>query len=91
VRADPDINNVLENLQPLCRSCNAFKRNRAEDYRPDRGAWIVATIPEAHIVLHPTKRRARYGSNGWALAAGNCQSRRNCHQKLSPVVEIIES
>lgn len=69
---DPITHNVLANLQPLCRRCNSMKRSRPEDYRPDHGAWITATYgDEAAKTLHPTKRRARYGSNGWKLIISN--------------------
>jgi hypothetical protein len=68
VLPDPLVRNVLSNMQPLCRSCNTWKRSRVEDYRPDAGAWIVATFgADASVALHNTKPRARYGSNGWKL------------------------
>lgn len=32
--------NGLDNLQPLCQSCNLTKHDRAEDYRWDSGEWV---------------------------------------------------
>lgn len=32
--------NGLENLQPLCGSCNLTKHDRAADYRWDNGEWV---------------------------------------------------
>lgn len=67
VRADPVARNILANLQPLCRRCNTWKRDRVEDKRPDAGAWIVATFgDDASKPLHPTGKRARYGHT-WTL------------------------
>lgn len=38
--------NSLENGQPLCVACNAFKgqTNPSKDYRPDKGAWIAELV-----------------------------------------------
>ena len=47
----PDCSPALNdwpNLQLLCRSCNTQKRLLSTDYRPDRGAWIIA-----HLAAHP--------------------------------------
>lgn len=64
VLGDPVARNVLRNLQPLCRHCNGMKRGRSDDYRPDGGAWIE-TLPSYNVTLHPTGKRARWGSNQW--------------------------
>lgn len=38
--------NMLSNLQPLCRSCNT-KKSSGQDFRPDKGKWIIDTFPYA--------------------------------------------
>ena len=46
---DSDASNCLANLQPLCAACVKAQAGRVVDHRPDAGAWILATFPDALV------------------------------------------
>lgn len=36
----PGTSNMIDNLQPLCKSCNSSKSNKTIDYRPDKSCLL---------------------------------------------------
>jgi 5-methylcytosine-specific restriction endonuclease McrA len=62
--SDPLTLNKLVNLQPLCRSCNSRKGTGIDDYRPDKGRWIVRLIANDPIAQRPLHR------SRWKFAEG---------------------
>jgi len=54
--------NSLTNGQPLCRACNTRKgsaADSAQDYRPDKGAWIVELANAQPWILTLSVQRGR--------------------------------
>jgi 5-methylcytosine-specific restriction endonuclease McrA len=49
----PAGSNALENLQPLCRACNASKGNQTIDYRPANWAELLQSAYEPHANRMP--------------------------------------